>query len=155
MNSLANASISASSSGGSRPTIPTTVNIHVLFSLRNNAIPVGRPGTGLMITAISSRMPGGSRSNWLEYSRRTPTWSSAGRPQAEAVRKRRCARTPAHRIHDQIRGQHPFASVGASPDECTGDAIPRRVFAQLVGEGQSDPFVQRNCGRIWWHLGAN
>jgi Tetracyclin repressor-like, C-terminal domain len=62
---------------------------------------------------------------------------------AEAVQRRRCARTPANRIHDQIRGQHPFASVGASPDECTGDAIPRRVFAQLIGEGQSDPFVQR------------
>ncbi len=75
-----NATMSGNPLGGSRPAIPITVKIQVSLSLRNTAIPVGRPGTGPTTTAISFSIPGGSRSNWLEYTKRTSTCSSAGRP---------------------------------------------------------------------------
>ena len=63
--SWAKDSMPSKSRGGSRPTIPKTVNIHVSFSLPTKNIPVGRPGAGLTRASISFSVPGGIRSSWL------------------------------------------------------------------------------------------
>jgi len=48
------------------PAIPNAVNIHVSFSYPKSAMPVGLQGLGPMMTIFSLRVPGGSRSSWLE-----------------------------------------------------------------------------------------